>query len=327
MRSLFSVRRRRRHAFTLIELLVVIAIIAILIALLLPAVQQAREAARRSQCKNNLKQIGLALHNYEETMTILPPVKIVKATNDGGCPGWVKGSGLSWRVMILPYMDQAPLYQQIGPRTGFHGCYYNDGVIGTLETTKIAAYECPSEPTGRVGNDGPTSYPAILGRNGNVVHHVNTSNLEKGIMRYEGARFAQAIDGLSNTAMVGEVHRGSLFLRNGGGPVNLTGQRCRRWADASGFCGADGTYAPNRGNPTKANNKPQDPNLAAPNTPDNISWTDPVTDNVPGPRGVSSAHAGGCHILYGDGKVTFLNDSVDLGVWGAQTTRGGSEVP
>ncbi len=97
------VKARQARGFTLIELLVVIAIIAILISLLLPAVQQAREAARRSQCRNNMKQIGLAMHNYESTHGVFPSGRLERP----GDTKWV-----SWGVMILPYVDQAPLYNQ-----------------------------------------------------------------------------------------------------------------------------------------------------------------------------------------------------------------------
>ena len=102
---------RRTSGFTLIELLVVIAIIAILIALLLPAVQQAREAARRTQCNNHLKQIGLALHNYHDSLLVFPwggsyGADFVNGSNTGA-------SGFNWRVFILPYMDQAPLYNKL----------------------------------------------------------------------------------------------------------------------------------------------------------------------------------------------------------------------
>src|SRR4249920_1165294 len=92
--------KRNIRGFTLIELLVVIAIIAVLVALLLPAVQQAREAARRASCKSNLKQIGLALHNYHETANTMPP-------------GWIGGNRWGWAVMILPQIDQAPLYSTL----------------------------------------------------------------------------------------------------------------------------------------------------------------------------------------------------------------------
>src|SRR5512132_3123304 len=96
---------KRSMGFTLIELLVVIAIIAVLIALLLPAVQQAREAARRTQCKNNLKQIGIALHSYHDTSITLPP-------------GWISTNRWGAGTMILPYVDQAPLYNAIGSTAG-----------------------------------------------------------------------------------------------------------------------------------------------------------------------------------------------------------------
>ena len=103
MKSAMVTSRGRRGGFTLIELLVVIAIIAVLIALLLPAVQQAREAARRTQCKNNFKQVGLALHNYHDAWRSLPPAY---TTDKNGKPG------LSWRVLILPYIEQDALYKQ-----------------------------------------------------------------------------------------------------------------------------------------------------------------------------------------------------------------------
>src|SRR5579859_7854071 len=95
----------KRKGFTLIELLVVIAIIAVLVALLLPAVQQAREAARRSQCKNNLKQFGLALHNYHDAYKMFPP--------GGDAQSWGNSNWLNWQAKILPFIDQGPLYNQI----------------------------------------------------------------------------------------------------------------------------------------------------------------------------------------------------------------------
>ena len=118
-----------RRGFTLIELLVVIAIIAILIALLLPAVQQAREAARRTQCKNNLKQIGLALHNYLDVTQVLPPGWI--AVDDTGAPSAHEGtSGVGWATMILPYMGQANIYNQFNASLPAD-CCTSDGVMRT----------------------------------------------------------------------------------------------------------------------------------------------------------------------------------------------------
>src|SRR5438128_1844485 len=108
----------RRRGFTLIELLVVIAIIAILIALLLPAVQQAREAARRTQCRNNLKQIGLALHNYHDTMNTFP-------MGMSGWPGTLEGAEWGWGVFIIPYLDQSALYISISQAPNGTSPHYN----------------------------------------------------------------------------------------------------------------------------------------------------------------------------------------------------------
>src|SRR5882757_5090951 len=124
----------RKRGFTLIELLVVIAIIAILIALLLPAVQQAREAARRTQCKNNLKQLGLALMNYESTTGCFPMEKIT------GTPLY-PNYNQNWLQMMLPYIDQAPIYNQFNFNVS-----WDDPSQWPLTTTSIAAFACPSAP-------------------------------------------------------------------------------------------------------------------------------------------------------------------------------------
>ncbi|GIX04206.1 MAG: general secretion pathway protein GspG [Planctomycetaceae bacterium] len=166
---------RVRRAFTLIELLVVIAIIAILIALLLPAVQQAREAARRTQCRNNLKQIGLAIHNYHDAFGMFP------LSYDGSLPYWVKNTstsiasttlrqgGISWITASLPYLDQAPLFNQIAA-TGLFNTPYNVGTPGSglgydhptvrqAAQTPLPVLMCPSNPQEKVhGNGGALFY-------------------------------------------------------------------------------------------------------------------------------------------------------------------------
>src|SRR6478752_7496148 len=141
-------RKSRRVGFTLVELLVVIAIIGVLVALLLPAVQQAREAARRMSCQNNLKQLGLAMHNYESTHKVLPP---------GGQPakGTSNNYGVSWLALILPYMEQGNVYDKFdfeGTTAAQTGVVYFNGSFGNAQNGNllrgkyIQSLWCPSSP-------------------------------------------------------------------------------------------------------------------------------------------------------------------------------------
>src|SRR5579871_1213290 len=129
----------KRRGFTLIELLVVIAIIAILIALLVPAVQKVREAASRLQCQNNLKQIGLAMHGYNDTYKKLPQGWLNVRGTGNPSPGW------SWSIVILPFIEQAPLYNQINPDVTTPGGAPTNGAVFTLLQSPIAIYRCPSD--------------------------------------------------------------------------------------------------------------------------------------------------------------------------------------
>ena len=188
--------KHRSRGFTLIELLVVIAIIAVLIALLLPAVQQAREAARRSQCKNNLKQIGLALHNYFDTFG-----KIMGAGDNGptACcaPDTDRWDRLSWTFPLLPYLEQANLYQSV---------YSN---WAQMRKSPVAVYHCPTRRSPKLYQGlAKSDYAGSRGtsENGMFVRYATRS-----------LSFSDVVDGLSNTLMVGEsmVHRG--FMEGGGG--------------------------------------------------------------------------------------------------------------
>src|SRR5271170_4609932 len=143
----------RSKGFTLIELLVVIAIIAVLIALLLPAVQAARESARRAQCSNNLKQLGLALANYESAHSYLP-IGVVYAVNGvSGMPGAIcqtpcgaNCQNTPWFVLMLPYMEQAPLFNAFNASIGINGPAALGYVINsTVMTSRIASFQCPSD--------------------------------------------------------------------------------------------------------------------------------------------------------------------------------------
>ncbi len=152
---------RRQRGFTLIELLVVIAIIAILIALLLPAVQQAREAARRTQCKDNLHNIGLALHNYEETHRTLPPL----AFGDGGNPASSPVPAFPWSVMILPFLDQAPLYNVMKPGPTTLQQLLNSTTSRTLLQTPLEIFMCPSDTGPNLNNNRPFEVPPFSATN------------------------------------------------------------------------------------------------------------------------------------------------------------------
>ena len=214
------VQRRSRRGFTLIELLVVIAIIAILIALLLPAVQQAREAARRTQCRNNLKQLGLALHNYHDVHLTFPPSSIW--TVDSGNNRIKPTSARSWIFHLLPYIDQANLFNQA-----------NNSLAADedpISSQHLVALACPSDP--KSGSKvtftiemGTTSYLGNGGHRGigsNQFYYdcSPVSDLSSGAINRRPVRMSQFTDGTSNTLLAGE--RGIVTQFGGYGMWNFS---------------------------------------------------------------------------------------------------------
>ena len=309
-------RHKVRMGFTLIELLVVIAIIAILIALLLPAVQQAREAARRSQCKNNLKQLGLGLHNYHDTHGIFPQIRVLNLqTYPGTCDqGWQRAAGWSWRVLLLPYVDQAPLYNPLDFNQHLIGsCAGSNSTFVAADPRVISVFVCPSDPFPIVnGTTAGTNYAAMANTTAN---HTDNNAARLGFMSsLNSPRMRDIIDGTSNTIAVIEVDRGVPFNRVGGGPAALL--RCSRWVGA-GRCEADSFRKPNDRNPTT-------------NTlvTDEVDWDNDYLNLSYGGRGraASSRHVGGVQALMGDGSVHFVSENVDLNVYRNTTTRGGGET-
>ncbi len=314
--------KARLRGFTLIELLVVIAIIAILIALLLPAVQQAREAARRTQCKNHMKQLGLALHNYHDVFGVFPP---------GGtaCVGSIcvygPSAGHNWTASILPYMDQAPMYNQInwsygGFNTGGVGSYHVPSEQASVSV--IPAYLCPSSPTISVNGYqnttstsgspypllGPQAAAAYVGIMGSLrlggTHRSNAGAFYKN----SKVGIQDITDGTSNTMVVGEysgLAKGQTMtsIRTAGPNGTYSWFNTPAWY---GFYdnGADSLFALQLGN--------YKPVVYAPNTTWFVYPPTATTSSSCYNQSLKSSHVGGLHILLGDGAVRFLSENIAL---------------
>ncbi|WP_339736337.1 DUF1559 domain-containing protein [uncultured Gimesia sp.] len=306
--------QKHRKGFTLIELLVVIAIIAILIALLLPAVQQAREAARRSQCKNNLKQLGLALHNYHETHSTFP-MGIHRKINSSTCGGstpWYSSRTL-WGTHLLPFMEQSALYNQINFEAG-SGCDTTTGMSNAdnaaVAKIDVVAFRCPSDPgtrakTGQV-NYAPTNYLACFSNDGQSSMNANGTefwnNGESVLFGNSSTRIRDILDGSSNTMVLSECKVGSdiHYASDHSGTDDCTqgGTTIRNIVGMSWFYHA---YISTVGFSTSIG--------------PNSSQIDCAGYSESGRNAARSNHIGGVHILLGDGAVRFVSDSINLLTW------------
>ncbi len=317
----------RRKGFTLIELLVVIAIIAVLIALLLPAVQQAREAARRTQCKNNLKQLGLALHNYHDTANTFPPGWIGKSTGNY--------SGFGWNSMLLPYVDQGPLYnilsQTGNPNMLLGLAAATSPTVKTVDSV-LGALRCPSDPGAPTGivpggtvQFGRSNYPAVCGFDPNQTN----------IMTTWPSPAAQALPP-SASQLMGSAWVDQMTKQWGGCFGENTRKGIRDMTDGSSNCLVVGErYTPQESSGTVANTTTGDcfwagVPLAASPTSGSFQQALVVGEcttkinfgnQSPTPRvdtaGYGSMHTGGCHFLMGDGAVKFISENVDMNTYRA----------
>ncbi len=319
-----------KAGFTLIELLVVIAIIAVLIALLLPAVQQAREAARRTQCKNNLKQIGLALHNYADVSGMFP-----KESYSANRPGMTYAYWSNWVPRILPYIDQgalANLYR--------FDCGLMDDENQSAIKTKLVVFECPSVPGGceitpvlrTQSGSGTWNNAGIAGRGGYTTDYSGSRGINAGSYRFytgepssttdnnsglhlgifggnSNCRMRDVSDGLSNTIIVHESAGRLNWLKR-----NLT-TGALDTADATNAWWFSIWSGPNAGW--------------------SYSYNEAGNDNTSGSRFLNASndrgtafsfHTGGLNVAMADGSVRFLNENVHSLTYIALVTKWGNEV-
>jgi len=314
-------RLRRLTGFTLIELLVVISIIAVLIALLLPAVQQAREAARRSQCRNNLKQYGLGIHNYHDTFGMFPI----------GASGGSLGNALprvGWQVRILPFMDQAPLYNRIDFSSDARNQAIEPGK--TLWSYTLPYVRCPSDPYPSFFGTGAVQYAQAnyTGSMGSqltfstdrtICHHFDSFAIKQsrfgtsaasdqisGIFSFGAAsiRIRDVTDGTTNTLLAGEALPGCVGNGTSASASGQAGSWINTWGNLFGLGGGVSTIVPI--NEFTSCDFATAGQIADPQCNPG-TWQNTMQYNY----GFKSRHVGGSQFTLADGSVRFISENIN----------------
>jgi prepilin-type N-terminal cleavage/methylation domain-containing protein len=315
------------HGFTLVELLVVITIIGILIALLLPAVQAAREAARRMQCANNMKQMGVALHNYMSANAVFPPGELDR-------PGWQYGGGLGpgWPVLILPYLELQTLYDQLDKSLPTYIYPMSSTWPASHQAalcTVVGAYTCSSSPQNKRFKYLPTPTVTPAGYSAEdygIIEYVGISGSDRygspytwpsraGLFYFKSTTGADQMgDGLSNTMAVGEYSGavpGEEYTDRWSLPDNTN-----TWGAgfSGGYPNQGGTagYADAITNATRTIAYP--PNTAYYSPSGYAPYKPPLAFSI-ARASLKSAHPGGIHVTMGDGSVHFLSNGIDIAVY------------
>ena len=331
-------RAASRRAFTLIELLVVIAIIAVLIALLLPAVQSAREAARRIQCTNNLKQLGLAMQNYHDALGSFPP-------------GARYISWGTWYHYSLSFLEQGAIYNAfnfMGSTNTTPALGYGGVENATAATSRISAFQCPSdEPVAPIGGITSANYVVNFGNTGTGLFQLNSSSTTAD-KSYLGVIFAGApfswipigtapvqpfgktwnissiTDGTSNTLLLSETVQGK---------VNGSNTDLRGFVQYGSSCGFATYLAPNSKQPDMLNAANYCAYPFANNPPCKFRTAGPGAfpgDTMPSINAdtyaARSRHPGGVNTAFADGSVRFIKDTINIQTWRALSTSQGGEV-
>ena len=320
--------RLNRRAFTLVELLVVIAIIGILVALLLPAVQAAREAARRTSCNNNIRQLILATHNYHDSNKEFPASAFPVEGPGGSAEAQ---HSLSWQIQILPYIEEANISDRIGSAVRFSDL---DAAERALQESELGMYWCPSSDRAEEENYTDQTYATttyfgvagapVLDAQGNATvleDKRDYRNLEDGhcgdlyingvLIPYDPVNFRQITDGTSSTIAFGErlyelrsFFTGAFFVgRSSDAASKLCSHASKNMLWGIGTPEEFGYYVFD--------------NLAPPGQPKVIRFNDLF---------FGSNHVSGVHFAFADGSARFLSDDVDLPVLQAHATRNGDEV-